>query len=121
VPSDFPFDAVRDLVGLLRGMWAAEKRRSFPSAKRLRALEKAAQELKAAMSTAAVHDAGTAPYERAKATAEAIATRLADLVELTTPMEPVLQVAGERIRKVRRRSTEKVPHWAKGRQRNGGG
>jgi hypothetical protein len=100
-------------------MYRAEKRKSFPRRRRLVALERAAKALKEALATAAVHDLRTAPYERAVATANMVATRLADLIELTDPVEPVLRAAGERVRQ-RRRAPERAS-WANERRRKGGG
>jgi hypothetical protein len=95
----FPFDAVRDLIGLLRAIYAAEKRRAFPSQSRLLAVQRAAKALHDATAMAAVHDPGTAPYRRAVGIAESVTAKLADLIELTTPMEPVLLIAGARVRR----------------------
>src|SRR5689334_18251784 len=96
-PRDFPFDAVRDLLGLMRAMWRAEKRRNFPSARKLKTLERFARELQDAQKLAATHDAGTAPYEKALSVADAVARRLADVIDVTDPVMPVLEAAGRRV------------------------
>jgi hypothetical protein len=123
VPADFRPDAVRDLLGLLRAMYAAERRKNFPRRRRLVALERAARALKDALATAAVHDPGTAPYVRAVGTANAVATRLTDLIEVTDPIEPVLRAAGARVRPRAAKPAQRgVPRWAVGdRRRKGGG
>lgn len=120
-PRDFPFDAARDLLGLMRAMWRAEKRRSFPSARKLKALERFARELQEAQRIAATHDPGTAPYQKALAAADGVARRLADVVDVTDPVMPVLEAAGRRVQR-RARATRRAPlDWAVGARRRGGG
>jgi len=118
VPADFQSDAVRDLLGILRAMYAAERRKNFPSRRRLGALERAARALKDSLATAAVHDPGTAPHERAVATVNAVVGRLADLIEVTDPLTPIIEAAGKRVRP-RRRAPERESLGE--RRRKGGG
>jgi hypothetical protein len=79
-------------------MWAAEKSRPFPGAVKLRKIERLARELAGAIASADVHDPGTAPYERALSRADGVARRVADVVECYDPIEPVVTVAGKRVR-----------------------
>jgi hypothetical protein len=120
-PRDFPFDAVRDLLGLMRAMWRAEKRRNFPSGRKLRALEGFARELKHASTLAATHDPGTLPYAKAIGTADGVARRLADVIDITDPVMPVLEEAGRRVRLKPRTAARAPRDWAVGTRRKGGG
>jgi hypothetical protein len=49
------------------------------------------------MACAEQHDPGTAPYERALSHADGVAFRLADVVQVYDPLEPVLKAAGDRV------------------------
>jgi hypothetical protein len=95
---EFPFEAVRDLIGLLRALYAAEKGKASPSPRRLAAIESLAETLRRSRRIAADHDPGTAAYERAIASAESVVPRLADLVTLVDAVAPLLKAAGDRVR-----------------------
>jgi hypothetical protein len=97
MPREFPTEAARDLIGVLRAMYAAEKERPFPGAMRLRRIERLGQELQRALALSEQHDAGTAPYDRALSLAEGVVLRIGDLVDVTHPIEPVLLAAGRRV------------------------
>jgi hypothetical protein len=116
---DFPFEACRDLLGLLRAVFAAEKRRSFPKPRKLKTLERLARELQDAVTLAATHDPGTLPYEKAMGMADGVARRLGDVVELTDPVMPILEAAGKRVRP-KKQAAERAS-WASERRRKGGG
>jgi hypothetical protein len=118
VPRDFPFEACRDLLGLLRAVFAAEQRRSFPNARKLRTIERLARDLQQAATLAATHDPGTAPYAKALGMADAVARRLGDVIEITDPVMPILEAAGKRVRP-RRRAAERES-WAERRRKGGG-
>ena len=120
MPRDFPFDACRDLLGLLRAVFAAEKHRNFPNPRKLRSLERLARELQQAVTLAATHDPGTLPYAKALGMADGVARRLGDVIELTDPVMPILEVAGKRVRLRKRRTAERAG-WAIERRRKGGG
>jgi hypothetical protein len=115
VPHDFAFEACRDLLGLLRAIFAAEKRRSFPKPRKLKTLERLARDLQQAVTLAATHDPGTLPYEKARGMADGVARRLGDVVAIT----PILDAAGKRVRP-RKRAPERAS-WASERRRRGGG
>jgi hypothetical protein len=101
-PNDFPDEPARDLLGLLRTMWLVEHRKSFPSPRRLHELEAIAYELKDAMLEARRSAPGSERYVESIRRADAVVARLADLVVVTDPALPVLEVAGARIRRRRR-------------------
>jgi hypothetical protein len=95
--SPFPFEAVRDLLGILRALYAADKALGA-SSRRLSAIQAVAMELRKAMDLASEHGPGTLGHSAAWSRAERATYRLADLVDVTTPVEPVLKAAGERVR-----------------------
>lgn len=93
----FPFEAVRDLLGILRAMYAADKENGA-GALRLAALEDIGRELRRAVDLALEYEPGSLGHAAAWDRAERATIRLADLVDVTTPVEPVLRAAGARIR-----------------------
>jgi hypothetical protein len=93
----FPFEATRDLLGILRALYAADRARGA-GARRLADIRAVALELRRATELALEHDAGTAGHRAASQRAEAATRRLADLVDVTTPLEPTLLAAGKRVR-----------------------
>jgi hypothetical protein len=99
---DFPDEPVRDLLGLLRAMYRVESRQPVPARRKLALIEELARELKDADLEARMSAPGSTVYLESCARAEAVAVRLADLVELTDAVEPVLLAAGARVRKANR-------------------
>jgi hypothetical protein len=93
----FPFEAVRDLLGILRALYAADKARGG-SERRLSEIRRVALELRRATDLAAEHEPGTVGYHAGWERAERATLKLADLVDVTTPLEPMLMAAGERVR-----------------------
>jgi hypothetical protein len=93
----FPFEAVRDLLGILRALYAADKARGT-SARRLAAIRSVALELRRATDLALEHGPGTDGHAVAWQRAERATRRLIDLVDVTTPFEPILLAAGARVR-----------------------
>lgn len=98
VRSDpFPFEAVRDLLGILRAVYAADRARGA-GARRLARIRAIAVELNRATDLAREHPPRTLGHSAAWEAAERATLRLADLVDVTTPLEPALRAAGERVR-----------------------
>jgi hypothetical protein len=98
-PRDsFPFEAARDLLGILRALYAADKARG-KGPRRLRQISDLALDLRRAMDLATEHGPGTTAHHDAIRDAERATRRLADLVDVTTPLEPTLLAAGERLRR----------------------
>jgi hypothetical protein len=93
----FPFEAVRDLLGILRALYAADRARGA-HARRLGHIRAVAVELRRAMELALEHEVGTAGHRVATRRAEGATRKLADLVDVTTPLEPMLLAAGQRVR-----------------------
>ena len=102
----FPFEAARDLLGILRALYAADRARGA-NERRLRQIRAVAVELRRAMELALEHQAGTAGHSAAIRRAEHATRSLADLVDVTTLLEPTLLAAGQRIRVSASRSAER--------------
>jgi len=92
----FPFEAVRDLIGILRALYAAERRGS--RARRARDIARVGRELRAAVDLALEHEPGTLGHAAAWARAERATAALADLVDSTTALSPLLAAAARRVR-----------------------
>jgi hypothetical protein len=118
LPRRFPFEPARDLLGILRALYAYEKSRPFPQTVKMRQIAKLATELSNAMNSAEWHDPGTAPYERALSRAEGVALRVADVVTVVDSLEPVLMAASDRVRGRASKATEREQRWAVGKKRN---
>lgn len=95
--SAFPFEAVRDLLGILRAMYAAERDGAQNQA-RLAAIATVALELKQALELAWEHQPGTLGHAAAWHRAEEATRALGHVVDVTTPLEPTLAAAARRIR-----------------------
>lgn len=101
----FQFEAARDLLGILRALYAADRARGA-SAARLRRIRAIALDLRHAMELALEHEPGAAGHRAAIRRAEHATRALADLVDVTTPLEPTLLAAGQRVRA----STSRTAH-----------
>lgn len=97
--APFPFEAVRDLLGILRAMYAAAKDQGA-GRRRLLAIQAIGRELRAAVDLALEHEPGTLGHAAAWQRAERATSALGDLVDCTTPLEPTLAAAAERVRGV---------------------
>ena len=96
----FPFEAVRDLLGILRAMYAAARARGRAE-RQLAAIRRVGDDLRAAVDLALEHEPGTLGHAAAWQRAERATSALADLVDCTTPLEPTLSAAARRIRLAR--------------------
>lgn len=92
----FPFEAVRDLVGIVRAMYSAG-RAAHAGESRLRELRDVAVQLKTAIDLALEHAPGTLAHAAAWLRAEDAARRLGDVIDCTTPLEPTLAAARRRV------------------------
>ncbi|MFO0571783.1 MAG: hypothetical protein U0263_39530 [Polyangiaceae bacterium] len=93
----FPFEAVRDLLGILRALYAA-RRREGASRRRLRELGGLGRQLRAAVDLALEHEPGTLGHAAAWERAERAVAELGALVDATTPIAPTLEAAARRVR-----------------------
>jgi hypothetical protein len=116
----FHANAVRDLLGILRCLYAEEQGRMRSSKKRLAVMSEIANDLNRALRMAAPHDPGTAPHERAAAIANRAVERLPEI--FPSPLEDmpnIVRIAGLRVRGEwrRPRPNEREIKWAVGKQR----
>jgi hypothetical protein len=93
----FPFEEVRDLIGIVRAMYAAAKRRGAGE-RHLLAIRNAGTELRRAVDLALEFEPRTLGHAAAWQRAERATRALGDLVDCTTPLEPTLEAAVRRIR-----------------------
>ena len=101
----FPFEAVRDLLGILRALYAAAQAEGG-SAARLAAIRRVGGELRAATDLALEHEPGTLGHGAAWRRAERATRMLAEIVDCTTPIEPTLEAAARRVVGRTRRETK---------------
>lgn len=92
----FPYEAVRDLLGILRALYLAAKA-SDAGARRLATIRAVGRELRASMDLALESDPGTLGHAAAWRRAEQATERLGELVDCTTPIEPTLAAAARRV------------------------
>jgi len=97
--SPFPFETVRDLLGILRMLYAATQREGR-NARRLDAIARVGRELTKATDLARRHAPGSLGFTAAWERAEAATLALGELVDATTPLEPTLRAATDRIRRL---------------------
>lgn len=93
----FPFEAARDLLGLVRAVYAAAQARGAEP-ERLRAIAEVGAELRQAMELASAHPPGTLGFSSAWARAERAAARVGELVDALTPAAPLVRAAVARAR-----------------------
>jgi hypothetical protein len=92
----FPFEAVRDLLGILRAMYAAARARNAGE-RQLAAIRRIGDELRAAVDLALEHEPHTLGHAAAWQRAEHAASELGSLVDCSTPLEPTLTAAARRV------------------------
>ncbi len=97
-PEPFPFEAVRDLVGILRAMYAVARRQGSGE-RRLATIRSVGDSLRQALDLAMEHAPGTLGHAAAWQRAEHATKALGDLADVTTPLEPMLEAAGDRVRR----------------------
>lgn len=97
IHDPFPFEAVRDLIGILRAMYWAAKAEGRGE-RRLAEIRRVGLELRRAMDLACEHQPGTMGHAAAWQRADEALRGLGALVDCTTPIEPALACAAERVR-----------------------
>ena len=124
VPPEFPFEAVRDLVGILRLLYAEELRKKHPNQKKLVTIRRVGEALQRSVKVAAGHDVGTAPQQKALVMAEAATKRLTEIFmnEFGFPeeMPELVSTAALRVRGEwkRRNASDREVKWAVGKIRH---
>lgn len=94
--APFPFEAVRDLLGIVRAMYAA-RRLAGAGRVELARIAAVGRDLRRAYDLAASVGPGTLGHRAAWARAEDAARRVGDLVDALTPAEPIVTAAQARI------------------------
>lgn len=92
----FPLEAVRDLLGVVRAMYAAAKQRGASRAELAR-IARAGRELSEAIDLAVATRPGTVGHRAAFQRAEEATKRVGDLVDALTPAEPLVGAARGRV------------------------
>jgi hypothetical protein len=93
----FPFEAVRDLLGIVRALYAAEKLQGAGE-RRLAHIRRVGLELRAAADLAFEYEPLTLGHAAAWQRAERATLELGELIDCTTPLEPTLRAAVHRVR-----------------------
>jgi hypothetical protein len=124
VPPEFPFEAVRDLVGILRVLYAEELRAKHPNKRKLATIHRVAEALQRSVKVAAGHDVGTAPQRKALVMAEAATKRLTEVFTngfgFAEEVPELVSTAALRVRGEwkRRNASDREIKWAVGKIRH---
>lgn len=117
LPRLFPFEPARDLLGILRALYAYEKAKPFP------ANAEAPQESNASPGSPArcsAPSSTTRGRRRTNAPSHAPTASLiesADVVDIVDPLEPVLKAASDRVRGRKPKEQERRFQWTTGKRR----
>jgi hypothetical protein len=106
--TPFPFEAVRDLMGVVRALYAAAKHNSAGPVELAR-IARVGRDLHAAIDLAAGARKGTGEREVARRRAEEATLRAGDLVDALTPAEPLVHAARARVSGTRTATRKKSP------------
>lgn len=93
--APFPHETVRDLLGILRSMYALAK--SEGDLRRAAAIERVGRRLRAATELSFEYPEGSLGHAAAWDNAEQACRQLGELVDCTTPLEPALNMAARRV------------------------
>ena len=108
--DEFPFEAVRDLRGVVRAIYAAAKE-AGASKRELERIANVGADLSAAFALAVETRPGTIGRAAAWKRAEEATRRVGDFVDALTPAEPLVAAARSRVsgakRVLRRRTPER--------------
>lgn len=106
--TPFPFEAARDLLGIVRSMYAAAKDTGASPAE-LRKIARIGHDLGRALALAAETRPGTVGHTAAWRRAESATARVGDLVDALTPAEPLVTAARTRVTGLRVALRKKAP------------
>jgi hypothetical protein len=104
----FPFDAVRDLLGVVRAIYAAAKERGGGRTE-LSRIARVGQELGRALDLAGAARQGAAGQEAAWRCVEGAMLEVSDLVDPLTPAAPIVRAARTRVASPRVALRKKQP------------
>lgn len=91
-----PLEAMRDLLGVVRAMYAATKERGA-SRHELAKITRVGKQLSSAIAQAMASRPGEAGYHEAWRHAERVTRDVMDLIDALTPAEPILRAAKTRV------------------------
>lgn len=91
----FPIEAARDVLGLLRAMYVVA--RDDGATARAGRIQKIATEVRKAIELAERYEPGTLGHSAAFSRADAVMRQLAEVVDCTTALEPVVLAASRRV------------------------
>ncbi|AKT39691.1 uncharacterized protein CMC5_038400 [Chondromyces crocatus] len=94
----FPFEPARDLLGIVRVIYADAHARGADPA-RLRGIREVGAELRTAIDLAKRHPPGTLGFSSAWVRVERATTQVGDLVDALTPAAPLIRTAIARAKK----------------------
>jgi hypothetical protein len=98
--DQLPLEAVRDLLGITRALFAAWKRDAGVSKPDLTELEAVGKQLKDALALARRTECDTVGHRAAWDKAEDACARLCRLISVATPIAPTIEAAAVRIRRI---------------------
>ena len=99
--NPFPFEAVRDLLGIVRATYAWAR-----GAKRIADMQRLARVgnlLREALVLAVEHQPGTMGHGAAWQKADAAVEELGQVIDMLTPARPIIEAAGKRVRRTRKK------------------
>jgi hypothetical protein len=97
--NPFPFEAVRDLLGVVRAMYVwAEGAKRARDAEKLVAIGRMLRE---ALALAVQHQPGTLGHGAAWQKSDRAVEQLGLVVDALMPARPIIEAAGKRVRKTR--------------------
>ncbi|AUX37929.1 MULTISPECIES: hypothetical protein [Sorangium] len=92
----FPLEAARDLLGIVRALYAAARARGASVAD-LHAIAAVGDDLRQAIALAAAHPPGTLGFSSAWTRAERAAARVGELADALAPAAPIVHAALARV------------------------
>jgi len=93
----FPFEAVRDLLGVVRALYTSAKARGA-GRRDLARIERAGVLLREALSLAVQHEPGTLAHGSAWKKAEEAIEMVGTMVDALTPARPIVEAAAQRVK-----------------------
>ncbi|EYF04597.1 hypothetical protein [Chondromyces apiculatus] len=94
----FPFEPARDLLGIVRALYADARTRGVDH-ERLRGIAAVGAEIRRAITLAEAHAPGTLGFSSAWARVERATAQVGDLVDVLTPAAPMIRAAVARARR----------------------
>jgi hypothetical protein len=96
--QSFPFEAVRDLLGIVRALYSSARSRGVAS-RDLARIARAGALLRESLALAERHEVGSLAHAAAWKKAEDATVLVAELVDVLTPARPIVEAAVQRVKK----------------------